>query len=108
MARVAAAAAAGLPTGAPAYVADEINGQLVWRYAQSAGAPLGSSPKGLGEGEYAPRAPPRAVVVVVGTAHVRGMCREWEGALARAGDVEEFVAEAKWRELEEVMGEERL
>jgi hypothetical protein len=95
MARVTAAAATGAPTGAPAYVADDAGGQLVWRYAMPSGGPSGAAPAGLGEGEYGP--PPggaRSVVVVVGTAHVRGMCREWEAALDRAGDVGEFVAEA--------------
>ena len=106
MARVAAAAATGAPTGAPAYVAGEAGGQLVWRYAMSAGAPLGSAPRGVGEGEYAPpQGGARAVVVVVGTAHVRGMCREWRAALERPGDVAEFVAEAKWDDDEEDGGD---
>lgn len=103
MARVAAAAATGAPTGAPAYVADDAGGQLVWRYAMSKDAPLGSAPRGIGEGEYLP--PPggaKSVVFVVGTAHVRGMCREWERALAAAGDVGEFVAEAKWEDFEKL------
>jgi hypothetical protein len=101
MARVTAAAATGKPTGAPAYVSDEANGQLIWRYAQSQGAPVATSPPGMGEGEYGPPPAPRAVVVVVGTAHVRGMCRGWEAALQRAGDVAEFAAESRVEDLEE-------
>jgi hypothetical protein len=97
MARVAAAAATGAPTGAPAYVADEANGQLVWRYAMARDAPEGSAPKGLGEGEYLPPAGAKNVVVVVGTAHVRGMCREWETALARPGDVGKLAPAAEQR-----------
>lgn len=95
MARVAAAAATGKPTGAPAYVADEAGGQLVWRYAMAAGGPEGSAPRGLGDGEYGPAAGVKNVVVVVGTAHVRGMCAAWEEALARPGDVGELAPAAE-------------
>ncbi|KAI8474734.1 MAG: hypothetical protein J3K34DRAFT_118612 [Monoraphidium minutum] len=95
MARVAAAAAVGAPPGAPAYVAGEAGGQLVWRYAMADGGPEGASPKGLGEGAYAPPRGVKSVVVVVGTAHVRGMCRAWGDALARPGDVGELAPAAE-------------
>ncbi len=37
-------------------------------------------PRGDGDGVYEPLAAPAAVVAVVGTAHVRGIIREWRRA----------------------------
>lgn len=40
-----------------------------------------AAPRGDGDGAYVPLAGPRAIVSVVGTAHVRGICSEWAKAL---------------------------
>jgi hypothetical protein len=50
-----------------------------------------SAPKGAGDGAYAPLAAPRAVVAVVGSAHVRGMCRQWHESLGAPGAVHELL-----------------
>lgn len=39
------------------------------------------SSQGLGDGAYTPLKGVRRVVAVVGTAHVRGMVREWQAAI---------------------------
>ncbi len=62
---------------APAYVTDEVDGQRVWRYAMPEGAPARSAPKGFGDGALQALPGVRAVVGVVGSAHVHGMVREW-------------------------------
>jgi len=77
MARVVAAAAVGGRTGAPAFVAGDVEGRGLMQYMMSAGGPGGAAPAGLGDGEYAGLEGARAVVAVVGSAHVRGMCRQW-------------------------------
>ena len=53
--------------------------------------PAGSAPKGLGDGAYAPLTGPKAVVGVIGSAHVRGMCKQWEESVKEAGQVEELL-----------------
>ena len=50
----------------------------MWRYGMPGGGPDLAAPKGWGEGEYVPAQGAAAVVAVVGSAHVRGICREWE------------------------------
>ena len=80
MAAVAHAAAGGEAL-APAYARDKGgSGPSVWRYAAPAAAAAikGAAPPRVGEGEYALPPTPRAIVAVVGTAHVPGMRREWE------------------------------
>ena len=91
MARSCAAAASGRPEGlTPAYVltrpaADEAGGAAaVLQYAMPAGGEPGACPPGAGAGQYDPRPGPRSVVAVVGTAHVRGMIRQWRAAQADA------------------------
>ena len=54
------------------------------------------APAGAGDGEYAPLQAPRAVVAVVGSAHVRGMCRQWEDVVrdvraAGGADVDDLL-----------------
>lgn len=70
-----------------------ITGQLIWRYMMSQGGPARSSPQGWGDGEYTPLSSPapQAVVAVVGSAHVRGMCQQWSNALQQPGQVEELL-----------------
>ena len=82
MARSIAAAASGRPEGlTPAYVATRApGGGAVLQYAMPQGGEPGACPVGQGAGQYAPLAGPRNVVAVVGTAHVRGMIREWVAA----------------------------
>jgi len=92
MARVTAAAASSKPCAAPAFVAGTLpSGQLVWRYMMPKDGPAGSAPKGLGDGAYAPLTGPKAVVGVIGSAHVRGMCKQWEESVKEAGQVEELL-----------------
>ncbi|KAK9807775.1 hypothetical protein WJX72_008889 [[Myrmecia] bisecta] len=82
MARTIRAAAAGTPA-APAYVADQVGGQTVWRYVMPDGGPAAACPTGWGEGVYEPRQGPSAVVAVVGSAHVPGIIQEWNKADAQ-------------------------
>ena len=50
-------------------------------------------PRGEGDGVYEPLAAPAAVVAVVGTAHVRGIIREWRRAADGAElDVDSLLA----------------
>lgn len=79
MARSTAAAASARAEGlTPAYVLTQApSGGVVLQYAMPAGGEAGACPPGAGAGEYAPLPGPRTVVAVVGTAHVRGMLREW-------------------------------
>ncbi len=42
------------------------------------GGPEEATPPGNGEGEYKPAQAPERMVAVVGSAHVRGILREWE------------------------------
>jgi hypothetical protein len=50
------------------------------------GAPAAAAPQGLGDGAYTPLRGVQRVVAVVGTAHVRGMVREWQVATEEAGE----------------------
>jgi pheromone shutdown protein TraB len=83
MADVLAAAALGLPSGAPAMIATDDCGPLLWRFMAAQRAPAAASPAGLGDAEYAPLPAPHALVAVVGSAHVRGICHQWGNALQR-------------------------
>lgn len=68
---------AGLPAS-PAYIKDQDQGRTVWRYTMPEGGPEEATPSGNGEGEYKPEQAPKSLVAVVGSAHVRGILREWE------------------------------
>ena len=90
MAKSVAAAVAGRAEGlTPAYVLTRApagegegagEGAAVLHYAMPVGGEPGACPTGAGAGQYAPLAGPRTVVAVVGTAHVRGMIRDWTAA----------------------------
>lgn len=82
MAKALAAVATGKPGVAPAYVLDTVEGQAVWRFAAPEGAPLRSAPAGYGDGAIGAMSGVRAVVGVIGSAHVRGMVRGWREAVA--------------------------
>ncbi len=75
---------AGAPA-APAYIADNDAGMRVWRYVIPEGGPAAAAAPGYGDGEYKPAGPVTAVVAVVGSAHVRGIAREWERIGGKAG-----------------------
>lgn len=77
--------AAGQPAS-PAYVSNDDGGRRMWRYGMPGGGPDLAAPNGWGEGEYVPVQDAAAVVAVVGSAHVRGICREWESI-----DQEEYL-----------------
>jgi hypothetical protein len=62
----------------PAFVLDTIEDRHAWQYAMPGDAPAGCSKPGCGLGEYRGVAGPRAVVGVVGSAHVGGIVREWK------------------------------
>lgn len=53
----------------------------VLRYMMADGAPNKAAPTGKGDAAYQPLGDAQAVVAVIGSAHVRGMCREWDKAL---------------------------
>lgn len=63
---------------APAYIADNDGGMRVWRYVVPEGGPPGAAPPGYGDGAFQPLGGPGVVVAVVGSAHVRGIAREWQ------------------------------
>ncbi|GLI59093.1 hypothetical protein VaNZ11_000782 [Volvox africanus] len=94
MAKAIAAVATGKPGVAPAYVFDEIDGKAVWRYAMPEGGPQRSAPQGLGDGALLGLRGVSAVVGVVGSAHARGMLREWPEALQNH-DVSSLLADAE-------------
>jgi hypothetical protein len=62
----------------PAFVMDEVDGFTVMRYMMADGAPNKAAPTGKGDGAYQPLAGASAIVAVIGSAHVRGMCNEWQ------------------------------
>lgn len=68
---------AGLPAS-PAYIVDSNQGRTVWRYVMPEGGPEEAAPAGNGDGKYKPVQAPKAVLAVVGSAHVRGILKEWE------------------------------
>jgi hypothetical protein len=70
----------------------DTDGQLIWRYVMPQGETASSAPQGGGDGAYAPLQGPSAVVAVVGSAHVRGMCNAWKDSLATPGKVEELLS----------------
>jgi len=114
------AAAAGVAAG-PAFVADAVDDgcgagpRTVWRYAgpppppvspptgspAAAAAPSPASywparaaPARAGEGPYTPAPGPRAVVAIVGSAHVPGMQAAWARFQAEGGGVQAAVSAA--------------
>lgn len=64
----------------PAFVLDTSGDRHTWQYAMPEGAPAGCVTPGGGLGTYRGVAGPRAVVAVVGSAHVGGIVREWSQA----------------------------
>lgn len=60
---------------------DQVDGHTVYRYMMADGAPNKSAPVGKGDGAYQPLGDAESVVAVVGSAHVRGMCLQWEQAI---------------------------
>jgi len=64
-------------------VVDVVDGQAVLRYMAAEGAPPRAATPGVGDGVYGPLQGPRAIVAVVGSAHVRGICRLWDDAQQR-------------------------
>lgn len=80
-------------TGAsPAFIQDIVDGKVVLRYMMPENGPRRSAPMGQGDGEYQPVKGVKSVVAVVGSAHVRGMIKEWE-RLEQLGNVgvDEFL-----------------
>ena len=66
----------------PSFVATsrESYGATVYSYAMPKGSPASVSPPGKGQGRFEFHGnPPKRVVAVVGSAHVRGMIKSWEG-----------------------------
>ena len=77
---------AGRDGQVPAYVLDEVDGFSVLRYMMAEGAPNKAAPTGKGDGAYSPLGDADAIVAVIGSAHVRGMCRRWPAAV-QGGDL---------------------
>jgi hypothetical protein len=67
----------------PAFVRDKDpgTGRPLWRFMMPEQGPLISAPQGLGDGAVQPLKSARAVVGIVGSAHVRGMVREWSSSV---------------------------
>ena len=51
--------------------------------------PEEATPSGNGDGQYKPVQAPGTVLAIVGSAHVRGILREWE-AVAREGYLQQL------------------
>lgn len=85
------ACCAGRDGQVPAFILDEVDGHTVLRYMMADGAPNKAAPTGKGDGAYQPLGTARSVVAVLGSAHVRGMCRRWDGTLsAKSWDVQDL------------------
>lgn len=69
----------------------DAEGQLIWRYVMPEGPTANSAPQGAGDGAFTPLQGPAAVVAVVGSAHVRGMCKAWQDSLAAPGQVQQLL-----------------
>ncbi|GMH40648.1 hypothetical protein BSKO_08552 [Bryopsis sp. KO-2023] len=92
MARNLHAAAKGAWGASPAFIQDVIEDKVVLRYMMPGNGPRKAAPMGKGDGEYVPLQGPKSAVAIVGSAHVRGMVKEWE-RLENTGvmGVEEFL-----------------
>lgn len=93
MARACASAAAGGPPAGltPAYVlTTAADGTPVLQYAQPESGNPAACPPGTGAGVFVPAKAQRAVVAVVGTAHVRGMAAAWHEA-CKMPDLQPFL-----------------
>eukprot|EP00210_Caulerpa_lentillifera_P009009 g8599.t1 len=89
MARNLYLTAENLGNGAPGYIQDVQDDQVISHLMMPDDGPQRSAPMGTGDGAYFPIHSLRSdnsdpdfnekkIVAIVGTAHVRGMCREWE------------------------------
>ncbi|PNW74532.1 hypothetical protein CHLRE_12g492350v5 [Chlamydomonas reinhardtii] len=94
MAKALAAVATGKAPVVPLYVLDDVDGSAVWRYAMPEAGPARAAPPGFGDGGVGPLAGVRAVVGVIGSAHVRGMVRDWQAAV-KDTTVEPLLADAE-------------
>uniref|UniRef100_A0A7S0RDT8 Uncharacterized protein n=1 Tax=Chlamydomonas leiostraca TaxID=1034604 RepID=A0A7S0RDT8_9CHLO len=91
MAKALAGTATGRAAFCPAYVRDEVNGQTVWRLMMPENGPMASAPAGSGDGEFKPLKGVKSVVGVIGSAHVRGMIREWDACVKSPADVADLL-----------------
>ncbi|KAG2427850.1 hypothetical protein HXX76_012171 [Chlamydomonas incerta] len=94
MAKALAAVATGKAPVVPMYVLDEVDGAAVWRYAMPEAGPARAAPPGFGDGGVAALPGVRSVVGVIGSAHVRGMVRDWQAAV-QDSNVEPLLADAE-------------
>lgn len=60
---------------------DRVDGCTGMRYMMPEGAPNKAAPTGKGDGAYTPLADAESIVAVVGSAHVRGICQQWDSVL---------------------------
>jgi hypothetical protein len=67
----------------PAFVLDQVDGHIVLRYMMADGAPNKSAPTGKGDGAYKTQPDADSIVAIVGSAHVRGICRQWDHVVAK-------------------------
>lgn len=75
-------------TGAsPAFVLDTSKERHAWHYVMPKAAPEGCASVGSGDGQYQAAKGVRAVVGVIGSAHVGGIVAEW----SRASDQERLA-----------------
>ena len=75
-------ASSGEGSSAPAYILDKVRGNWVYRLMMPKGGGPPHVEHGLGDGEYLPLENPKRVVAIVGTAHVRGICRTLENGVS--------------------------
>ncbi|KAG2452693.1 hypothetical protein HYH02_002925 [Chlamydomonas schloesseri] len=94
MAKALAAVATGKAPVVPLYVLDDVDGSAVWRYAMPEAGPARAAPPGFGDGGVGALPGVRSVVGVIGSAHVRGMVRDWQAAVQDCS-VEPLLADAE-------------
>ena len=88
---VATASGPSPPSLCPAFILDRVDDRLVWRLMQGKGAPDETSTRGYGDGEYLPLKDVSCVVNIVGTAHLAGMVKAWQKALAGPNEVDGLI-----------------
>lgn len=65
----------------PAYILDEVDGYTVLRYMIAEGASNKAAPTGKGDGAYEPLGNVESVVAIIGSAHVRGICKQFDSVV---------------------------
>jgi hypothetical protein len=66
----------------PGFVLDQVDKYTVMRYMMADGAPNKAAPTGKGDGAYEPLPDADSIVAIIGSAHVRGICKQWNSTVS--------------------------